>query len=54
VSWLGQLFVRARMRRDLEEELKAHLDEKVDELVASGVPRADATAQARRAVSYTI
>jgi len=48
VSWLGQLFVRARMRRDLEEELRAHLDEKVDELMAAGVPRDEATAQARR------
>ena len=49
MSWLGkELFVRARMRRDLEEELRAHLDEKVEELVAAGVPRDEATAQARR------
>ena len=36
MSWLKQLFVRRRLYRELSEEIQAHLDEKVEELVAEG------------------
>jgi hypothetical protein len=33
---------------DISEEIREHLDEKVEELVASGMPRPEAVATARR------
>jgi putative ABC transport system permease protein len=48
MSWLKQLFSRRRLYNDLSEEIRAHLDEKIDELVASGMPQNEATAAARR------
>ncbi|MFI5312269.1 MAG: permease prefix domain 1-containing protein, partial [Gemmatimonadales bacterium] len=48
MTWLGRLF-RRRIYDDLSAEMQAHLDEKVDDLVAHGMSRADATAAARRA-----
>ena len=47
MSWLKQLFSR-RLYDDLSEELRAHLEEKIEELVASGMPRKDAAYAARR------
>src|SRR3989441_2316835 len=46
--WLKQLFSRRRLYNDLSEEIHAHLDEKIEELVASGLSRKEATAVARR------
>src|SRR5260370_5143066 len=43
-----QLFSRRRLYNDLSEEIRAHLEEKIEELVASGIPRKEATAAARR------
>jgi predicted permease len=48
MNWRKQLFTRRRLYNDLSEEIRAHLDEKIDELVASGMPRKEATAAARR------
>jgi predicted permease len=48
MTWYDQLF-RRRVYDDLSADMQAHLDEKVDELVAHGMSRADATAAARRA-----
>jgi predicted permease len=48
MNWLRQLFSRRRLYNDLSEEIRAHLDEKIDELVATGLPRKEATAAARR------
>jgi putative ABC transport system permease protein len=48
MSWLKQLFSRRRLYNDLSEEMQLHLDEKIEELVASGLPRKEATAAARR------
>ena len=48
MNWLRQLFARRRLYRDLSEEIQAHLDEKVEELVADGMPRAQAIQSARR------
>ena len=44
MNWLRQLFSRRRLYRDLSEEIQAHLDEKVEELVADGMPRDEAIA----------
>jgi len=48
MSWLKQLFSRRRIYNDLSEEIRSHLDEKIEELVATGISRKEATAAARR------
>jgi len=48
MNWFEQLFSRRRLYNDLSEEIQAHLEEKIEELVASGMPRKEATAAARR------
>jgi len=48
MNWLKQLFSRRRLHCDLSEEIQAHLDEKVEELVAGGVSRKEALRSARR------
>jgi putative ABC transport system permease protein len=48
MNWFKQLFSRRRLYDDLSEEIQAHLEEKIDELVASGMPRKEATRAARR------
>ncbi|MGB6431290.1 MAG: ABC transporter permease [Candidatus Acidiferrales bacterium] len=47
MNWFTKLFSRRRYD-DISEEIREHLDEKVDELVAGGMSRADAMAAARR------
>jgi putative ABC transport system permease protein len=49
MDWLRQLLSRRQIDRDLAEEIRQHLDERVENLVASGVPRHEATLRARRA-----
>lgn len=49
MSWLTQLFSRRTLYSDLTAEIQAHLDEKTDELIAAGVPAAQARQTARRA-----
>lgn len=49
MHWLKQFFSRNKMRSDLSEELRQHLDEKVETLVAQGIPREEALHAARRA-----
>jgi predicted permease len=48
MNWLRQLFSRRRLYRELSEEIQAHLDEKVEELVAEGMSREEAMWSARR------
>lgn len=48
MSWLKRLFSRKQLYRELSEEIQAHLDEKVEELVADGMPREEAFHFARR------
>src|ERR1700689_2040514 len=48
MNWLRQLFSRQRMYRELSEEIQAHLDEKIEELVADGMPREEAKQAALR------
>src|SRR5215470_8731091 len=48
MSWLKGLFARRRASRELSDEIREHLEEKVDELVADGMPREEAEHRARR------
>src|SRR5580692_1698375 len=48
MNWIKQLFSRRRFYNDLSDEMQQHLDEKIEELVASGMSRTEATAAARR------
>jgi predicted permease len=48
MSWLTRLFSRRRLYGDLSEEIQAHLEEKIEELVANGMSRKEASAAARR------
>ncbi len=48
MNWFKQLFSRRRVYNDLSEEIQQHLQEKIEELVASGMPRKEAAAAAGR------
>src|SRR6202158_3615948 len=48
MNWFKQLFSRRRFYDDLSEEIQQHLQEKIEELVASGMPGKEAAAAARR------
>jgi hypothetical protein len=48
MNWFRQVFSRRRLYVDLSEEIQEHLDEKIEEFVASGMPRKEAAAAARR------
>src|SRR5271170_7313795 len=49
MNWLKQIFYRRRLYSDLSDEMQQHLEEKIEELVAAGMPKKDAAAAARRA-----
>ncbi len=48
MNWIQQIFARRRLYSDLSEELRQHVEEKVDELVQQGMSREEAAARARR------
>src|SRR6516162_616743 len=48
MNWFRQLLSRRGLYQDLSEEIHAHLDEKVEELVAEGMSREEAMHAARR------
>lgn len=48
MNWLTQLFSRRRIYGELSEEIREHLEEKIEELVAGGMSREEATYAARR------
>ncbi|MFZ0961243.1 MAG: ABC transporter permease [Terriglobia bacterium] len=48
MKWIKHLFSRKRLYGDLSAEIEEHLAEKVEELVASGMSREEATFAARR------
>ncbi|MGB7174003.1 MAG: ABC transporter permease [Candidatus Acidiferrales bacterium] len=48
MNWLTRLFSRRRLYNDLSAEIDEHLNEKIDELTASGLSREEATRIARR------
>src|ERR1700676_1981299 len=50
MRWFKRLFWRRRLFSELSEEIQAPLEEKIEELVADGMSRKEATAGARGAV----
>ena len=48
MAWFKQLFSRRRIYDDLSEEIREHLEEKIEELVAGGMSRKEAATVARR------
>jgi len=48
MNWFKQLFSRRRFYDDLSEEIQQHVQEKIEELLASGMSRKEAAAAARR------
>jgi len=48
MSWIQGLLRRGNLERELAEEIREHLAEKVEELVEKGVPREEAEHAARR------
>src|SRR6202142_4155394 len=48
MSWLRGLFARRRIYTDVSKEIREHLEEKIEELVAAGLSRDEAVARARR------
>jgi putative ABC transport system permease protein len=48
MKWIKRLFSRRRLYRDLSEEIREHLEQKVEELVAGGMSREEAEYLARR------
>src|SRR5215471_4645206 len=48
MNWIRQLLSRRRLYGDLSDEIQEHLAEKIEELVASGMSRKEATYAARR------
>jgi predicted permease len=48
MNWLKQLFSRRRLYNDLSQEMQQHLEEKIEELVATGMSKKEASAAARR------
>src|SRR5437879_6071313 len=48
MNWLKQLFSRHHQYNDLSEEIQAHLEEKIEDLVAGWMSRNKATYEARR------
>jgi predicted permease len=48
MNWLRQFFSRKKLYADLDEEVAFHLEQRVDELMAEGMPRKKAEVQARK------
>ena len=48
MNWLKQLFLRRRLYDDLDKEIALHLEERIEELVASGMSLKEAISAARR------
>src|SRR5258708_560603 len=48
MNWIKQLVTRRHLYSDLSEEMQEHLDEKIEELIAGGMTRNEASDAARR------
>src|SRR5215470_8652246 len=48
MNWLKHVFSRRKLYSELSEEIREHLEEKIDELVESGISREKAAYAARR------
>ena len=49
MNWIGRLFARSTLDRELEEEIQGHLAEKIDDLIAEGMTPSEARLAARAA-----
>jgi predicted permease len=49
MSWIQRLFRRDRLYDDLSQEMQSHLEERTEQLIAQGMPPAEAARAARRA-----
>lgn len=50
MRWLRRVFFRERLRSELDEEMRQHLEERTEALIAAGVAPEQAARQARRAL----
>jgi hypothetical protein len=48
MKWIRDLFARRALERDLADEIRQHLDEKIDNLILQGLSRDEASRLARR------
>ena len=48
MNWLKRFFMREKLYAELEEEVAAHLEERVEELVSEGMSQEEAAAKARK------
>jgi len=48
MNWFSALFSRQRIRGELSQEIREHLEEKIEELVAAGMSKEEAAYAARR------
>jgi len=48
MSWFEQVFRRRRVYRDLSDEIREHLEEKIEQLIAGGMTPEEARPEARR------
>jgi predicted permease len=48
MDWIKQLFSRRKLRGELAEEIRQHLEEKIEEFVSTGMSREEAAYAARR------
>ena len=48
MKWLSDLMRTRRMRRELSEEIRSHIEEKIDALIEDGMPEAEARYAAMR------
>jgi hypothetical protein len=48
MTWLKQLLLRRHLDADLSQEIHAHLEEKIEELLATGISREEAIHAGRR------
>ena len=46
-AWFNGIFRRSEITSELDEELRAHVQNRADDLVRSGLPRAEAARRAR-------
>jgi hypothetical protein len=52
--WFKQLFSRRRLYDDLSKEIRQHLEQKIEELVAGGMSRKEAAAARREFGNVTL
>src|ERR1700686_3278635 len=54
MNWFAQVFSRRRIYSDLSAEIQEHLHERMEELIAEGMPKKDAEAAARREFGHVM